>query len=74
MNVGDVAELKAPMFKAVSAWIAALGTSAWESWHQVPWDKFAQFAAFVYSVCLIIEFVRKRRLKERRKGDRHGTE
>lgn len=74
MNVGDVAELRAPVLKVISAWFVSLYTSTWQAWLHVPWDKLAQFAAFIYTICLICEFVRKRRLKERRKGDRHVSE
>lgn len=70
MNVGEISEIKTPMFKAITAWAAALGTSTWQIWYQLPWDRFAQFAAFIYSLCLIWEYACKKRLKERRKEDR----
>lgn len=53
-------DYKVATMKAVIAWIAAIGSSLWQTWSSVPWDKFAQFAAFIYSVLLIIDYIRKR--------------
>lgn len=62
----DDSDFNVGLFKAGVAWVMAITTSLWEAWSTVPWDKFAQFAAFVYSVCLIIEFLRKKWLKRAR--------
>ncbi len=67
------------MIKAITAWAAAIFASAWDGaaqlfqWHwaiftTLPWDKFAQFAAFIYSCCLIWEFLRKRSKKDKVNG------
>lgn len=66
-------ELKAPVIKVTTAWLAALLTDSmsfvWSAFSSVPWDKLAQFAAFVYSLCLIYEWLRKRRQRKN-----NGTE
>lgn len=61
-------DVKAPMLKAITAWLAVLFTSLWDQFTTLPWDKFAQFAAFVYSCCLIWEFLRKKTKKEKPNG------
>lgn len=57
-------EIHAPVWKAVSLWVIAVLTDStmffWETFNNIPWDKFAQFAAFIYSLCLIYEYVRKK--------------
>lgn len=63
-------DVKAPMLKAISAWLVVLVTTVWEKFTILPWDKFAQFAAFVYSCCLIWEYVRKKI----KKGSTNGSE
>ena len=63
-------DVKAPMLKAITAWLAVAFTSLWSSFTSLPWDKFAQFAAFVYSCCLIWEFLRKKF----KQGKTNGTE
>lgn len=63
-------EIKIPVLKAISAWLIAIATSMWQTFSQVPWDKLAQFAAFLYSVCLIYEYLRKRF----RKSSQHGSD
>ena len=70
----DDTEVKFPMIKAITAWIAALLSSflspAWETFTSISWDKLAQFAAFVYSLCLIYEWAKKKH----KKGESNGTE
>ena len=56
-------DLKVSTMKAVVAWISVLASSALETWTAIPWDKLAQFAAFIYTTCLIIQFI-WRRVKE----------
>lgn len=63
-------DVKAPMLKAITAWIAVAFTTLWTHFTTLPWDKFAQFAAFLYSCCLIWEFLRKKI----KKGKTNGTE
>lgn len=57
-------EIKAPVIKITTAWLAALFSdffmSLWHVFKETPWDKLAQFAAFIYTVCLIIEWGVKR--------------
>ena len=69
-------ELKAPVIKVTTAWLAALLTDSmsfvWNTFSSVPWDKMAQFAAFVYSLCLIYEYISKR--IRRKKENKDGTE
>lgn len=62
-------DVKAPVIKAIIAWIAAIVTSAMEVFSTIPWDKLAQFAAFIYSCILIWDHLRKKF----RKGDSNGT-
>lgn len=62
-------DVKAPMLKAITAWIAVAFTTLWTHFTTLPWDKFAQFAAFLYSCCLIWEFLRKKI----KKGNTDGT-
>lgn len=57
-------DIKMPIIKAVSAWLLAVITSLWQTFSTIPWDKLAQFAAFVYSICLIYEYVRKKVIPE----------
>lgn len=59
-----------PMLKAISAWLAALSTSLWNTWVSVSWDKAAQFAAFIYTLCLISDWIRKKLTK---KGKESGS-
>lgn len=61
-------EIKIPVLKAISAWLIAIATSMWHTFSQVPWDKLAQFAAFLYSLCLIYEYLRKRFRKSAQYG------
>lgn len=62
----DDTEIKVPMLKAISAWCAALITSAWQTWNVIPWDRLAQFAAFLYSLALLWEYVRMRWMNPKR--------
>lgn len=65
-------EVKFPVVKVISAWVAALTTStmnyAWDTFMNIPWDKLAQFAAFVYTIMLILEFIKKKIRKEVKDG------
>lgn len=63
-------EIRGTTVKLVSAWIAALITDSmsvmWNLITAVHWDKLAQFAAFVYSLCLIYEhFANKRKKRDK---------
>lgn len=64
MRTPPPTEIQAPIFKVVSAWIVALLADPmlffWHAFNETPWDKLAQFAAFVYSLCLIYEYLRKK--------------
>ena len=53
-------EIRAPFFKAVSAWVVAMLSSLWVSFTMVHWDKLAQFAAFIYTCSLIFEYLYKK--------------
>lgn len=57
-------EIQAPLFKVISLWVLAVLTDStlffWNAFTTIPWDKFAQFAAFIYSLCLIYEWIRKK--------------
>lgn len=57
-------EVKAPVLKLITAWLAAgfsnFFTSAWESFTVIPWDKLASFAAFIYTTCLAVEWIVKK--------------
>lgn len=70
-------EMRASVIKGILAWTAALLTDSvsflWHVFSNVHWDKFAQFAAFIYSICLIYEYLAKQRraLKE---DTKNGTE
>lgn len=64
-------DIKLPMLKFASAWITVVLASAWHTFSVIPWDKLAQFAAFVYSCALIWEWVRKQLAKWR---DSDGTD
>ena len=68
MNDTDV---KAPIFKLITAWVMALWSSTVDIFASIPWDKLAQFAAFVYSCLLIYEYIRKR--IKATKGEPNGT-
>ena len=65
-------EISRPILKAVTAWIFAMLTSLWHSFSTIPWDKFAQFAAFVYSLCLIYEYLKKK-WAQSKESPPHGT-
>lgn len=54
-----------PGLKVTTAWLTTLLASTWQSFHGIPWDKLAQFAAFVYSCVLIYEWVSKKIQKSR---------
>lgn len=60
------------MLKAILAWTLALLTDStsfvWDVFVSMPWDKLAQFAAFVYSVKLILA-ERKKRIAKKEKQD-----
>lgn len=45
-------EVSWPVIKVVTAWVAALGIGSWQ--------EAAAFAAFLYSLCLLAEWVYKR--------------
>ena len=72
MNDTDV---KAPTFKLITAWLVALWSSTIDIFASIPWDKLAQFAAFVYSCLLIYEYIRKRirAARENKSGEDNGT-
>lgn len=65
----DTTEVKAPMIKVITAWVVALFsnffTQMWQAFQQAPWDKLAQFAAFIYTMCLLVEWIVKRWRKTR---------
>ena len=46
--------------KMISAWLTVFVSSTWQSFTEVPWEILAQFAAFIYSCALILEWVVKR--------------
>lgn len=58
-------ETRTAVAKGIIAWIAALLTDSmsfiWNIFSSTPWDKLAQFAAFIYSVCLIYQYLAKQR-------------
>ena len=64
-------DIKLPMVKLISAWLTALLASAWQTFSVIPWDKLAQFAAFVYSCALLWEWLRKQIIK---RGESSGTD
>lgn len=65
----ETTEVKAPVIKLITAWGAALFSDffvqLWNAFQAAPWDKLAQFAAFIYTMCLIVEWVVKRWRKTR---------
>ena len=56
----DHQEITHPGIKVTTAWLTAILTSGWQTFSTIPWDKLAQFAAFLYTIVLIIEWIRKR--------------
>lgn len=68
-------DVKAPMFKLITAWLIAIWSSTIDIFASIPWDKLAQFAAFVYSCLLIYEYIRKRirAIKAPKAGEDNGT-
>lgn len=65
MQIIMTTEISRPLFKAISAWAAVMLTSMWHTFTIIPWDKFAQFAAFVYSLCLLYEYIKKKADKKK---------
>lgn len=74
MNIAMTTEISRPILKVVTVWTAAMLTSLWHTFTVIPWDKCAQFAAFVYSLCLIYEWIKKKADKKKlTTGTDHGT-
>lgn len=49
-----------PGIKVTTAWLTTLLASTWQTFSGMPWDKLAQFAAFIYSLVLIYEWISKK--------------
>lgn len=57
-------EIQFKGLKITTVWGAVLSTKIlsdmWIAFYSVPWDKLAQFAAFIYTVFLATEFIVKK--------------
>lgn len=58
-------DVKLPFIKVVTAWLTVVLSSTWQTFSIIPWDKLAQFAAFIYSCALILEWLKKQIIKWR---------
>ena len=56
----EQSSVKHPGLKMISAWLSVYLSYMWQSFTEVPWEILAQFAAFIYSCALILEWVIKR--------------
>ena len=54
-----------PWLKLITLWLTTLTTSLWTTFSTIHWDKLAQFAAFIYSLVLLVEWARKQLAKRR---------
>lgn len=69
MNLDTPDDVRAPILKLTSAWGFTLLTSMFETWREFPWDKAAQFMAFIYSALIVYEWISKKYRKTREVRD-----
>lgn len=62
-------EVRFPVLKVISVWFTVWLTTLWQSFSEVPWEILAQFAAFLYSVVLLVEWMIKKVRRFRRGAD-----
>ncbi len=62
-------EVRFPVLKVISVWFTIWLTTLWQSFSEVPWEILAQFAAFLYSVVLLLEWAIKKVRRFRRGAD-----
>ncbi len=62
-------EVRFPVLKVISVWFTIWLTTLWQSFSEVPWEILAQFAAFLYSVVLLLEWAIKKVRRFRRVTD-----
>ena len=62
-------EVRFPVLKVISVWFTIWLTTLWQSFSDVPWEILAQFAAFLYSVVLLVEWMIKKVRRFRRGAD-----
>lgn len=62
-------EVRFPALKVISVWFTIWLTTLWQSFSEVPWEILAQFAAFLYSVVLLVEWMIKKVRRFRRGAD-----
>lgn len=56
----DDMEVRFPVLKVISVWFTIWLTTLWQSFSEVPWEILAQFAAFLYSGVLLVEWMIKK--------------
>ena len=56
----DDLEVRFPVLKVISVWLTIWLTTMWQSFSEVPWEILAQFAAFLYSAVLLLEWAIKK--------------
>ena len=62
-------EVRFPVLKVISVWLTIWLTTLWQSFSEVPWETLSQFAAFLYSVALLMEWTIKKIRRFRRGAD-----
>lgn len=62
-------EVRFPVLKVISVWFTIWLTTLWQSFSEVPWEILAQFAAFLYSAVLLVEWMIKKVRRFRRGAD-----
>lgn len=65
----DDLEVRFPVLKVISVWLTVWLTTLWQSFSEVPWEILAQFAAFLYSVVLLMEWTIKKVRRFKRDTD-----
>ncbi|MFV0408918.1 MAG: hypothetical protein ACK5LJ_04220 [Paracoccus sp. (in: a-proteobacteria)] len=63
--------VKLPVLKVMSAWLATFLAGTWNVFASVPWEILAQFAAFLYTLALLVEWISKKLRNKKLRGDFH---
>lgn len=65
----DDLEVRFPVLKVISVWLTIWLATLWQSFSEVPWEILAQFAAFLYSAVLLMEWAIKKVRRSKRGTD-----